>query len=244
MLAAEIRGGEPPDDVAKACPAVGRRHVRRALRQRVNHGIAVAERLFPCAETPGWVRRRVVSGRVDETAGGGVERRRRRRADVVEAPGDKHAPVVGGVGQEVPVGVAEDAGVVVHGGALVQRAQLLGVLERSLDAARAGRGVGVPAAERESVDNVRRRAYSAGSEESRRGGGVVGEGVLEQTDVGLIGAVLAEVPGGVAAELPWKRLRSGERHEKKGGGGEAVEEGARQHRHCVAVWWCCCDSLT
>lgn len=88
MLPREIRGRELSNDGAEACPAVRRRHVRRALRQRVDLGVSLAKRHLTCAEAPDRVRRRVVSGRVDEPAGGSVERRRLRRADVVEAPGD------------------------------------------------------------------------------------------------------------------------------------------------------------
>lgn len=77
MLPGEIRGRERPDDVPKACPAVRRRHVRRALRQRVNHWVSLVKRQFTCAEAPGRVRGRVVSGCVDEPAGGSVERCRR-----------------------------------------------------------------------------------------------------------------------------------------------------------------------
>lgn len=123
MLAAEIRGRKPPIDSPETRPAVGHRHVRRALRQRVDLGVLrVVERLLPRAEPPDGVRGRVVGGGVDEPRGGGVERRRDRGGDVVVAPGDVQAPVVRGVGQEVPVGVAEDAGVVVQGGAPLEGA--------------------------------------------------------------------------------------------------------------------------
>lgn len=169
MLPGEVVGREPRDDVAEACPALGRRHVRRALCQRVNLGVSLAKRLFTCAEAPEWILGRVVGGRVDEPARGSVERRHLRRGDVVEAPGEVHAPVVGGVGQKVPVGVAEDARIIEHGGAFVERAELLRVPELTCDAASTRGGIGVAAAERKGVDDVRGRACDAGGKESRRG---------------------------------------------------------------------------
>ena len=105
------------------------------------------------------------------------------------------------------VGVVEDAGVVEHGGAHVEGAELLRVLEGGGDARRTGGGVGVPAAERESVDDVWCRTGGGLGEKGRGRRGVPGEAAGEDAYVGLLGAALGVVPSGGVAELPRQRRR-------------------------------------
>lgn len=165
MFPDEIRGCHRPNNITKACPAVGLRHVRGALRQGVDHGVSLVERFFPSCETPDCIRRGKFSCGVDEPAGGSVEGGHRWSADVVRAPGEPFSCIVHNVGEEVPIGVAEDARVVEHDGILLKRAELLRVLECAVNAAPAQQGVvGVPAAEGKGVDRIRRSTCRSGDE--------------------------------------------------------------------------------
>lgn len=204
---AEVVGIVHPRDYAgQAAPAAGRRHVRRALHQRVDVADApAAERLHARGEPPGRARRRrrrrVVRGGVEERNHGGVEHLGRRGHVPHLAEVGREVVAVGG--EEVPAGEAEVAGVVEHGGLPGVGAQLLPVLERGGDARAAGGGVrGVAAAEREAVGRVRRVADPAGGEEDRGGGGVLGEAGGEQREVGLVRGVRREDVAAAAAEMP------------------------------------------
>ena len=208
---------------AKAAPAVGGRHVRRALREAVDGGVGGIERLLPRGEQPGGVGRRVVPGGVEEHGDGGVERLDR-RAHVLRVHEDHGIVVVASAGEEVLVGEAEVAGVVVHGGVIVVGAELLRVLERRGDAGPAGRGVGVPAAERERVGDVRDGAGAPRREEGPRPGRVRGERRGEAREVGLV-RVVGRVFAGAPAGRPRLRCgpRSEEEEEEEGGDGEEEE---------------------
>ncbi|GJN05268.1 hypothetical protein PR202_ga22883 [Eleusine coracana subsp. coracana] len=92
----------------------------------------------------------------------------------VHQEGDS-AVVARGV-EEVQVGEAEEAGIVVHGGVLVERTDLLRVLEGAVDAGGAIRRVYVPTTERKGIDSVRARADDSGGEEGRVGRGILWEG--------------------------------------------------------------------
>jgi hypothetical protein len=102
----------------------------------------------------------------------------------VGPPGDVSTAVVivGGVREEVLVGVPKDARVRVHSGSLVERAETLRDPERVGDGARAGDGIaGVPTAEHEGVDGVRRGAHGAGGEQSP------GTGTTKKTFLASVG---------------------------------------------------------
>jgi len=147
--------------------------VGRALHQAV-HRRQGADVQARCREPPR------PAGRV---LGRGVQQREQHEPhgvgalrEVLGVHEDQQNIVVRGRREEVCVGEAEEAGIVVHGGVLIERAKLLRVLEACGDAAVAGGGVDVPAAEREGVDHVRDRAGSARGEEGRVGRGFPGEG--------------------------------------------------------------------
>ena len=152
----------------------------------------------------------MLGGGVRQPGEGGVERGRRRRADIVVVPRDEHSFVIGRADREHQVGEADDAGVVVDGDGLDERAVLLGGLDGRGDAGGAGGGVGgVAAAEREGVDGVGGCARGAGGDV----GGVV-SGVRREVGgqvlyVGLVRAVRRVVAAARVAAMPWHGLRVG-----------------------------------
>lgn len=102
--------------------------------------------------------------------------------------------------QELAVGEAEDAVVLVHGDARVVGAALAGGAKRYRHAGGAGRGAGVASAERHRVGPAG-RAGGEGGEAGRRGGGVARERRGEEIQVRLIGAVGREGGAGVAGAV-------------------------------------------
>ena len=135
---------------------------------------------------------------------------------------EEECVIVGGGGEKILVGELEHAEIVVHGGFLIVRAELLGVLKGGCHAALAGGGVGVTAAERKGVNDVRNIAHSGCGEEVGVGHGFLGEGGREEPEVSLVGAIWC-VAAVVAAVLP---LRSGERREE-----QEEQEGGGNHVH-------------
>jgi hypothetical protein len=100
-----------------------------------------------------------------------VEKREHQAPGGVEACGEvlgvhEDERVVIGGGEKILVGEPEHAEIVVQGGVLVVRAELLYALEGGSHAALAGGGVGVPTAEREGEDGVRTITYGVGGEDA------------------------------------------------------------------------------
>ena len=216
--------GQLPDHRREAGPADFGRLVRRALRQRVDLGavaVAVDALLLPRAVPPRRVRRRVVRGGVDEHCDGRVERCRRRGAHAAGALEGVGGDEVVIVEEEVAVGVAELAEVVEDEHVLDERAPPRRVAEGGRDAALAGGGVGVAAAQREAVHLVGDVADGARGVHGRRRGGVLGEGGGEEVEVDLVRAVLRVVAAGRVrpAQDPWRRLvlSGGERRVEEDG---------------------------
>lgn len=190
------------------CALVGG-EVRRALHSAVHRrqGANVHAR---GREPPGAVDRglgRVVQQSEQEEPDGVLALR-----EVLGVHQEGHVAAVGGGRQEVSVGEAEEAGIVVHGGFLAERAELLRVLEACGNAVLAGGGVDVPAAEGKGVHHVRHCTGGTRGEEGRLRRGFLGEACRELTKVGLVGAG-RRVVARVAADLP---LGIGERKEEKG----------------------------
>lgn len=175
-------------DILEAIPAVRRQQVRRALR----HGEERREGAADDHATGGVHPRRVVRrpiGRAlrqqsddggddgDTSGAAGIPTGQQGLRDVLRIPHDHQITFYGKIGgvKEHPVGEAEDARVIEDGHVLVIHAQPLRVLERDGDAVVAGGGVGVAAAEREAVDDVRGGAEGVLDEEGWCGGGALGE---------------------------------------------------------------------
>lgn len=138
---------------------------------------------------------------------------------------DDHVSVIDGGSQKILVGEPEHAGIVVHGGFLIVRAELLGVLKGGCHAALADGRARVAAAERKGVNDVRNIAGGGGGEEGGVGRGLFGEGGREEPEVGLVGAIRCVVAA-VAADLP-QSLCSGQRREEQ----EEDGEGSHVHVH-------------
>jgi hypothetical protein len=78
---------------------------------------------------------------------------------------------------------------VVYAGVPTVRAKLLPILEGGSQAALAGGGVGVSAAQREGEDDVWKITDGVGGEEGCVGRALLGEGGREELEVGLVDAI-------------------------------------------------------
>jgi len=141
---------------------------------------------------------------VEELVGGRVEPVGAVGGDVL-AVVELHLLIVrvGGGGEEVPAGEADEARVVEDGGALVEGAQLLRGGEAGIDAVMAGGCALVAAALPEGIHDVRRRPDHSLGEEGGGRGDVAWQGGGDQAEVAAVGAVGRVVPrDGAVARLP------------------------------------------
>lgn len=162
--------------------------VRRALHSAVNR--RQGANVHPRGREP--------PGAVDRGLGRVVQQSEQEEPDVVRAlrevlgvheDEDLVLVAVDGSRQEVFVGEADEAAIVVHGGFLVERAELLRVLEAYGDAVLAGGGVDVPTAECKSVHQVRHCTRGTRGEEGTRvRRGFLGKACRELAEVVLVGA--------------------------------------------------------
>lgn len=192
--------GHLADDSGEAPPALRRRQVRCALRERVDVHLLRREPGPPRGVPPAHVAG-LVGDRGHEPRHQGVERGDVRVEHVVHVLRGT-LRLVSDAGEEVLVGVPELALVVVHGDVAAGEAVQLGVAEPGLEARRAAAARVVPAAEHEPVHRARRAAAEGPRREARRRGvpreraGEVGE-VGGERAAGLVGPPDA---GGVAVE--------------------------------------------